>query len=326
MMRRLGTLLFGASLAACAADAAPDQAPTWTIDHIEENGALLSVWGSSPDDVWAAGGQADRGLLLHFDGERWSAVDIDAPELLVWVYGFSAADVYAVGNGGLILHYDGDDWTRVESGTDRPLYGIWGASADDVWIAGGDPYAPAGSAILLRGRGDRFERVTDLPVELAPSAIYKVYGFATNDFIAVGTGGTVLRWDGTWRREMTPTGAPLFSVWGRGADDIYAVGGNSHSEVLHYDGVAWSRIGDETGMPLSGVFTPEDGPAIAVGFDSYVVEVSPDGTDFVPEMPRLAPVPFLHGVWGDGQGTTYAAGGDLFAYPAPMTGVIMRRQ
>ena len=60
--------------------------------------------------------------------------------------------------------------------------------------------------------------------------------------------------------------------------------------------------------------------------DSYVLEVSPDGTMIEPEMPPLDPVPFLHGVWGDGAGTTYAAGGDLYRYPGEMTGVILQRR
>lgn len=319
-------LLLGAGLAACAgADATSDQTGTWTVNHIEDRGALLSVWGSSPTDIWAAGGQVDRGLLLHGDGTGWTAADIDAPAMLTWVYGFSAEDIYAVGDRGLILHYDGSDWTQVASGTDLPLYGIWGHSGDDVWIAGGDPASTGGTAVLLRGSGDRFERVL-IPTELAPAALYKAYGFSADDFIAVGSGGTVLRWDGVWRTEPTPTAEPLFSLWGRGEDDIYAVGGYTRGEVLHYDGATWRRVAEETPDGLSGVFTTRDGPAIAVGTDSYVLELMLDGSEVEPEMPVLDPVPSLHGVWGDGAGTIYAAGGDLFASPGPMSGVIMQRR
>lgn len=324
---RLGLLCLASSslIAACAGGAA-DDGTTWSVSHTEANGALLSVWGSAPDDVWAAGGQADRGLILHNDGAGWSPVAIDAPAMLTWVYGFTAEDIYAVGNQGLAFHYDGSAWTRIDTGTDLPLYGVWGSSGDDVWIVGGDPSVATGAAVVLRGSGEAFERVA-VPAELAPNALYKAYGFAADDFIAVGTGGTVLRFSGgDWWREPTPTEEPLFSLWGRGADDVYAVGGTASGELLHYDGATWTRAHEAVQDGLSGVFTTDDSPAIAVGMYSYVLEVEPDGSDVEPEMPALDPVPFLHGVWGDGAGTTYAAGGDLFRYPDAMTGVILTRR
>ena len=324
-MRRTLIGLSLASLAACAGDAG-DEPTTWTVAHTEADGALVSVWGSSPDHVWAVGGQADRGLILHSDGVLWSPVGVDAPAMLTWVYGFHDDDVYAVGDEGLAFHYDGSDWSRIDTGTDLPLYGVWGASGDEVWIVGGDPEGTAGDAVVLRGSAGAFERVT-VPADLAPSALYKAYGFAADDFIAVGTDGTVLRWTGgDWWREPTPTEQPLFSLWGRGPDDIYAVGGSVSGEVLHYDGAAWSRAHEETDNGLAGVFTTQDGPAIAVGMYSYVLELDQDGGEVEPVMPALAPVPFLHGVWGDGAGTTYAAGGDLFRFPDRMTGVILQRQ
>jgi len=309
--------------AGCAGESA-DMSGTWTVDHTVEGGALISVWGSAPEDVWAAGGTEGRGIVLHGDGQSWTEVDVGAPAMLWWIYGFTADDVYAVGEHGLILHYDGTSWQRAGSGTDRTLYGVWGASGDDVWIVGGDPSVPGG-AVVLRGHGTSFRAIQVTP-ELAPDALFKAYGYAADDVMMVGTGGAVLRWDGSsWRLDPSVTGEPLFSLWGRGEDDIYAVGGWNAGTVLHLDGDGWTEVEDQAGTGLSGVFTSDDRPTIAVGRDAYVLEILPDGTEIEPALPALAPDTSFHGVWGDQAGTTYAVGGDLWA-AAPGRGVILRRQ
>jgi hypothetical protein len=303
-----------------------EESKSWTLDRIESEGALLSVWGSGPDDIWVAGGQSGKGVLIHGDGTSWSPVAVDADQLLWWVYGFSSDDVYAVGERGLALHYDGEAWAKFETGTDATLYGVWGASGEDVWIVGGDPYGATGSAVVLRGSGTNFENVLDVPEDMLPSALFKVYGGPAG-LMAVGTSGTVLRYDGaSWDRDGAPTDEPIFSLWGRADDDIYAVGGTGVGEVLHYDGEAWNRVNDDgLGDGLSGVFTAPGQPTIAVGNGAYVIEIGEDGSMVEPLLPVHEMQPTLHGVWGDGTGTTYAVGGDLPNYPGLMRGVIYKR-
>ncbi|MBS1120127.1 MAG: hypothetical protein H6Q90_2355 [Deltaproteobacteria bacterium] len=325
---RISSLMLGAVLAAgCGGmDTAIDRDDRWTLDHATTAGGLLGVWGSGPSDVWVVGGQTDRSLVLHGDGTGWTPFDVSSTSLLFSVYGFTDSDVYAVGEHGLILHYDGKTWVTVESGTDLPLYGLWGASGEDVWIVGGGLSGPAGSAVVLRGARGSFH-VVDLPADLAPNVLFKAHGFASDDVMLVGGGGAVLRWNGVqWRRDPVPTSASLFATWGRGADDAYAVGGSGTGEILHFDGQAWSQVNEgPIGSGLNGVFTSLEGPTIAVGPESVVIELGRDGSLVQPRLPKLDPAPFLHGVWGDGHGTTYAVGGDLFAYPGPMTGVILSR-
>lgn len=321
-MRRLAMAAILAA-AGCAGEA--DMTGTWQVDRTVEGGGLVSVWGTGPEDVWAAGGTAGRGIVMHSDGQAWTAVDTGAPAMLWWIYGFAPEDVYAVGEGGLILHYDGSSWQRADSGTDATLYGVWGASADDVWIVGGDPAGEG--AVILRGQGTTFRAMTDLPGELAPAALFKAYGYAADDVIMVGSGGTVLRWDGaSWRREPQLTSEPLFSLWGRAEDDIYAVGGWDAGTVLHLGADGWSEVDASAGAGLSGVFTAPDSPTIAVGRDAYVLEILPDGTEVEPQLPALEAGTVFHGVWGDSAGTTYAVGGDLLAASGPTRGLILRRQ
>lgn len=318
----LGSLALAATACGSSAD---DLEGSWAVHHTVADAAVLSVWGSGPDDVWAAGGSVDRGIVLHSDGEVWSEVDTGATSMLWWVYGFAPDDVYAVGERGLILHYDGASWQRAESGTDLALYGVWGASGGDVWIVGGDP-TRSGSAVVLRGQGTSFTPV-DVPGELRPSVFFKAYGYSDSEVILVGAEGTVLRGDGaTWQRDQVPTYEPIFSLWGRGRDDLYAVGGWSAGTVLHFAGDGWTEVAADAGTGLTGVFTGPDSPTIAVGSSAYVLEILPDGSEIEPAVPELSPSISLHGVWGDDDGTTYAVGGDMFSADGPADGVIVRRR
>lgn len=299
-----------------------DTDATWTIDHASD-GALLGVWGTGPDDVWAVGGSIEQPLVMHNDGTAWVRRDVPGTSLLTNIYGFTANDVYAVGMGGLILHYDGDAWSQIPSGTDATLYGLWGASGEDVWIVGGTA-GGTGSAVVLRGTSGEFAPVADMSADLRPATLFKVHGYSPDDVIMVGDAGA-LRWNGSeWRGDDVPTNEPLRSTWGRDAGDIYAVGGRGISEILHYDGSAWSLVAElAIGWGLSGVFTAPDEPTFAVG-GSYVFEVGRDGSIVQPTLPEISATTELHGVWGDGRGTTYAVGGSLSNLGTP-SGVILRR-
>ena len=326
-MRRWTPVVFGLLLGAgCSSDVTGDGG-IWEVDHVEQDGVLTSVWGTGSGDVWAAGGRVGESLLLHDDGDGWAPVDVGADQLLWWIYGFSAADLYAVGEGGLILHYDGERWQRVESGTDATLFGIWGSSGSDVWIVGGDPTGEPGTAVVLRGHGTDFAVVDDIPAEVLPAALYKIYGGPLG-VVAVGSAGAIVAHDGvSWSRVDAPTREPIFSLWGRAPDDVFAVGGSSSREILHFDGDDWTRVeGVSVGPGLSGVFTAPDQPMIAVGPSATIVELDGSGLELEPSLPGLPSAPDLHGVWGDGTGTAFAVGGDLFAYPALTSGVILRRR
>jgi len=75
MRRPLRFLAGAAILAAACGDPAVDLDGTWELDHVEESGGLVTVWGAAPDDVWAAGGTAEGGLVLHGDGEVGGRVE-----------------------------------------------------------------------------------------------------------------------------------------------------------------------------------------------------------------------------------------------------------
>lgn len=100
-----------------------------------------------------------------------------------------------------------------------------------------------------------------------------VSGSSARDVWAVGTGGTIVHWDGTtWAASPTKDGANLAGVWAWSADDAWAVGARTNgAAAIHWDGTAWSSV----------------------------------------TLPRLtARAPALHGVWGSAPDDVWAVGED----------------
>jgi hypothetical protein len=100
--------------------------PTPAIDGV------LSMWGFSPSDVWAGGGNPG---LMHWDGASWSLVTTNTTLYVLGLWGARPDDVWGVGNGGNRLHWDGakitgtsEDYTNFEA--------VIGTAADDVWAVG----------------------------------------------------------------------------------------------------------------------------------------------------------------------------------------------
>jgi hypothetical protein len=58
-------------------------------------GALLSVWGPSADDVWIAGGQPEAGVIFRGSGSTFETMSVPADTpMLNWVHGTGADDVW----------------------------------------------------------------------------------------------------------------------------------------------------------------------------------------------------------------------------------------
>jgi len=128
---------------------------------------LEGVTALSASDAWAVGfftpsptSGAQKPLVLHWDGTRWTQVPSPAPgdtlvTELTGVDAISATDAWAVGdvfNGTsqtqrtLIFHWNGTIWTRVASPSPgfSTLYGVGAVSHSDAWAVG----AGHGSLIL----------------------------------------------------------------------------------------------------------------------------------------------------------------------------------
>jgi hypothetical protein len=185
-----------------------DMGPQEEFDH------YLSVWGTSPGDLFV-GGWFDaipaNGLIRHYDGSPWSPMTghpFGTNGEITDLTGVSPTDVYALGSSSeegasrtyAIARYDGSGWTPSFATTEYQLNGVWAVGA--------------------------------------------------NDAFAVANAGYIFRYDGAaWNPMLSPTGNNLTDVWGTSAANVYAVGDGG---ILHYDGSSWSFSSTEPGKRVWG--------------------------------------------------------------------------
>jgi hypothetical protein len=112
---------------------------TPTVEH------LWGVWGATPDDLWAVGGNGNAGsaaTMIHYDGSAWSNVTVPTLQradvfAFFKVWGRSADDIVVVGQKGALLHYDGVSWQERLVGAPADLISVWGDDNDVTLAVGG---------------------------------------------------------------------------------------------------------------------------------------------------------------------------------------------
>ena len=122
----------------------------WQLDTLDmPMNYIESVWGASPNDVWAVGaGGTESDRLLHYDGAKWSTYNKE----IIWctgntLFGFSANDVWMGGGGGwvskgaAIWHYDGVKWSPnyindIDGAWSIQVVDIWGTNPNDLYASG----------------------------------------------------------------------------------------------------------------------------------------------------------------------------------------------
>ncbi|KYF91977.1 hypothetical protein BE20_13305 [Sorangium cellulosum] len=180
---------------------------------------------------------------MHYDGERWEAMESSTLDLLFGVWGSGPEDVFAVGVAGTIVHYDGERWQPMA----RPVQVNLGPVGER---AGG----------RLRRRRER----NDIALRrraLGADGLARVRAPAR--VFAVGESGTILRYDGRrWGPMESPTSARLLAVWGSGPKDVFAVG--ERGTLLHYDGISWLKLNSTTDRHLLDVWG-DGGTSFIVG-------------------------------------------------------------
>jgi hypothetical protein len=304
----------------------PEPEVGWKVVHEQLDGALLSVWGTSREDVWTVGADARDGsgpIVLHFDGDAWTRVPTGlAGGDLWWVFGFDGGPIYMGGDGGVIVRKDGDTFTPMTTpGTDT-VFGIWGASPDDVWAVGGASDSTGGFAWRLAG--DTWVAEPSLPANVpTDAAVWKMFGRAADDAWMIGSNGVALHWDGaTLTPGDTGVGSSLFTVHEK--DGLYtAVGGLASGIVVENAGAGWHDVTpDPAPMGLAGVTLGEDGTGIAVGVLGTVYVR--DGQVWAAEDLGVGLLENLHGSWIDDEGGLWAVGGQTFAPPLT-DGVMIHR-
>ena len=300
----------------------------WTIglETDASVGTFLSVWGLAIDEVYAVGGNPDRGAMWRYSGSTWAAESIpDDMPLVNWVYGVESDAgpvLWLAGNEGQLARRGPEgNWTRMSLPASSALWGIWGSHDDDMWTVGGD--IPGDAPQLAHWDGSAWTDALLPATDRDFDALLKVWGSASDRVWAVGHRGVILHFDGSvWTQQLAGTSADVISLWGSGEDEIVAVGGRSNGVIARYDGSTWTSqtIGELPG--LNGVWVDAEGSAFAVGIDGVVIEIAPGGFEWR-EVDRSARPDTLHGAFGLASGARFGVGGNLL-YSPPWTGVIVQ--
>lgn len=151
-----------------------------------------------------------------------------------------------------------------------------------------------------------------VPTTVSPLfALTSVWGSGPSDVWAVGSGGTIVHWDGSaWK--LTPT-APatqntLRGVWGSGPNDIWAV---SRTDVIFHSTGFANGTATWTPAPGPGAALPEQRAATAIwGTSATDVRIA-----FLPRF-LFDPTPAMYNQWVKGNDDWSVSRGDgaIFAF------------
>jgi hypothetical protein len=226
--------------------------------------SLARVWGTTADDVWAVG----DGVILHWNGAAWTTLLDDSSTRFSSVWGSDATHVWMVGSGGtgpLVMTWNGTTLRpqalsfALDGGSADGLIDVWGASPTDVWAISGTS--------LYRFDGASFTDVSSQMGAYCAGPCHAIWGAdASHVWIASGfrAPGYVGRWDGTTWASASVKGDQLLGLWGRGASEVWAVGGYGGGYVTRWDGATWTQQ-KTASEALSAVWGSKAGDLWVVG-------------------------------------------------------------
>jgi hypothetical protein len=223
-----------------------DGAAPWREMGPRTAGAMLAVWQAPGGDVWAGG---MRGARPGADGHapEWRAC---GPRAVHAYWGSADDDVWAAGEDGL-AHFDGERWITLQSdfvlerrhydstsiaieGRRARIYALWGSGARDVWAVGRTLTPAPQKAVVFHFDGEAW---TEVPTcHLAPETrgpLYAVWGRGPDDVWAAGQSGALLHWDG---RAFAPvrsgSNVDLVSIAGAGGRDVWVGAANGDVKLM----------------------------------------------------------------------------------------------
>ena len=214
----------------------------WRFDEENDCGPLGRVWGTSPSDVWADGGD-----VVHWNGRYLTRNPKQKRAAIVGRHGHGSGwklDLSWAGGGSGPLVDARRPNARLPNATD-----FWAWGPDEVWAL------TVGSG-LAHFDGRRWSRGDD------PVTLVAVAARAADDVWAVGLKSTLLHFDGrTWRSSRLPGSgrhSPL-AMAVSGTDDVWVLTGG---ELMRFDGQRWATVlSSPPGSALSSLFVP--GPSDA---------------------------------------------------------------
>lgn len=279
--------------------------------------ALMSVSGISADEIYAVGGDLGEGdgpNFLAFNGTSWRRISTGIASGDLWWISVEPIDgsFYLAGEPGLVVRFDPEAVTfdRFETPGTETIFGVWGTASDNLWAVGGNLGFPETGGVLWHFDGVEWSRVA-LP-ELFPDGmpiLYKVWGRSANDVYAVGVLCTVLKFDGSdWSVVPCDSQRSLFTV--HGSDSLVAAAGGFVDALIaeEVDGEFVNRAPAMTPQ-MNGVFVPQNGTPVTVGNEASLAIRTENGWEL--QDTQLDTVRDFHAVWVDPDGGAWAVGGNL---------------
>jgi len=242
----------------------PDRGEHWK-SALEPNSDFraLSVWGSSPDDVYVGGNYA---LLHSTDGARTFEPLGEPMADVCGLWGSGPNDVYAVVLGRRVRHSNdrGRTWQKLGNDPALRACAIAGTGANDVWLGGhaGTGYETTAALAHTTDGGKTWKRASVATTGDKTEGIAGLCFTASGTLVAAYARGVWGTTDGarTWRR-LLDVPSRTSAVACRGRTIVVTVHGGALRRSTD-EGATWSA--DE----LAGSFDPSASiglPALFVG-------------------------------------------------------------
>ncbi|MDX3852553.1 hypothetical protein [Streptomyces sp. AK02-01A] len=292
-----------------------------------------SVSSVGPELAWASGSKDGAGLILRWDGARWSKDPAPGlPEVWEWssVSAVSATDVWAYGFVSLtpkLFHYDGTRWTGVTVAGDVDT-SFW-TSVPIKAVPGRLFMGGTSLRTWTNGTWETFGLPSNIHIRDI-DALSADDAWATGMVYPASTGRAVVyHWDGaTWTQvEQPPTvGTEIDQVSQESPDSVYVSGSARDWEdapsIAHWNGTGWEDItGPMEGFELHGMTVDGVGGLWVAGRDADMSKPAfwrYDGASWTRELGKTAPIDDTEGMEGsyvfeditpvDGTGALWAIG------------------
>jgi len=324
---------------------------SWSVETSEEyyNGTLYQIWASSSHDIYAVGGypydwgdayylpeqKLARSFIAHFDGHKWSRVEVEEDGVLYDIWG-SNGELFAVGGeiagdeesgwdfiGGQILHSsDGVNWQIMDNDFEGFFHGVWGSSPQNVFAIGNSFYDLYGK--IYRFNGNTWDEMGEPFYDME---LRDVWGYDENNIFVVGWDwneeekGIILYYDGTgWTIMNSDICKDLYRVWGTSPNDVFAAGA---SGIYHYNGDTWSQ--SFSGGYFDDVWGTSHTDVFAIGDDGilHYNGVEWQDTGYIPvHDPDPEGGRYLFGIGGTSSDDVYIVGdyGRIYHYEKEQSG------
>ncbi|NMC72197.1 MAG: hypothetical protein GYA57_19360 [Myxococcales bacterium] len=280
--------------------------------------SLVSVWGSSPQDVHAMGTATDRAgttstAILRYDGTDWAFPESFWRPGTAGRGGWSGSPsaLYIVNGTSSVEVYDGSSWsTRTPPFVGIELLGVGGLAAGDVFLSGGQTSGEFFPVLYQLTASGEWMPLVVRP-ELPGEDLLAVHALSANDVLAVGTGGTIVRrapGEDFMDQMASGTTETLRGVWMASATEAFAVGDNG--TLLHWDGTAWTSMTSPAdpwnGLRLNAVWGSSATNVFVVGEFSTLLRY--DGSSWSPVPVEV--LSDLTGIWGSSANNVFAIADD----------------